>query len=590
MFLTLACIILPGPVTALVLDGKVIDGKDPVEGARVRIHGDAIFVLTDAQGEFHLSTPVEAAGSIVVTAGKLGWVTGGVKITKNTSYTTIVITPVPDEDDPDYDFITPHKSLVDLRDEPDQLRKLRMRSHATYRENCNICHFEPTCFLCHRDIYDQWSTSFHSQSVTDPWVQQLYTGMDAEGSQNTGPGYRIDNPNDVGNCADCHAPSAAINAPGKTDLRVVYNRGVTVYPTSIGYKSTERTEIEKKAGSVNASGVHCDFCHKIKSVEVNDRPGVDGAIALTRANMKDVPGTIQGKLPTMFVYGPFDDVVDFSPVSIQAVTSPMVASYNPIYTSSDYCSACHQHRSDNGLPLINTYEEWKNSPYAEASIECQACHMQPDLEMARGTVVTGDAEKYWAPIESRDMETVKRHDFLGGHKNMMAGAAALRIETRQDNGQLRVRIGVENVNTGHHIPTGIAIRNMLLLVTPVLASGDTLEFTGQNVVPEYGGMGPVESGNYAGYPGKGFAMVFGDDEGNSAVMDWQATRILEDTRIEAKTTDISEYFFKLPATPSPISIHTHLIYRRAYKPLADIKKWELEDIPVSSDVTVITMK
>ena len=216
--------------------------------------------------------------------------------------------------------------------------------------------------------------------------------------------------------------------------------------------------------------------------------------------------------------------------------------------------------------------------------------MQPDLELGRGTVVTGDAEKFWAPVEMRDMGAVKRHDFLGGHKDMMGNAASLSIETRKVQNVLNVKVGVENVNTGHHLPTGIAIRNLLLLVTPVLANGDTLTHIGDTRVPEYGGMGPVEEGNYAGYPGKGFALIFGDDKGNTRVMDWNATRIVEDTRIKAKATDISTYSFALPANPGPITIHTRLIYRRAFKPLADIKKWDLEDIPVASDMTTITLR
>ena len=65
----------------------------------------------------------------------------------------------------------------------------------------------------------------------------------------------------------------------------MYNRAHIVYPTEIGYKSSERVEQEQKAGSVDGAGIHCDFCHKIKAVEVNDAAGVNGSITLNRVDL-----------------------------------------------------------------------------------------------------------------------------------------------------------------------------------------------------------------------------------------------------------------------------------------------------------------
>ena len=106
-------------------------------------------------------------------------------------------------------------------------------------------------------------------------------------------------------------------------------------------------------------------------------------------------------------------------------------------------------------------------------------------------------------------------------------------------------------------------------------------------MPVYGGEGDPAEGNYAGYPGKGFALVFGDDEGNTHVMDWQATRIVEDTRIKAREADRSVYTFEVPPDVGQVDIHTDLIYRRAFKPLADLKKWTQKDLTVASDVTSV---
>ncbi len=588
--LAVLCSVLFGTeASAIQLSGIVTDGKNPVPGARVRQHGKSNFVVTDSNGRFTLTVPGEPITSTAITAGKEGWLNGGVLIDPKTSYTTIIIEKVPQEDDASYDFITPHRSLVDLRDAPEELEKMRLKSHTGFKEGCNLCHFEPTCYLCHRDLYDQWNNSQHAKGVVNPWTLNLYDGTDADGNENTGPGFRLDFPDSPGDCADCHAPTAAIFAPGKTDLKVIYNRTVVAYPTERDYKTLERVELERKAGSVDGAGIHCDFCHKIQNVEVNDHAGVNGSITLHRINMDEDKEQRQseGRLPPMFVYGPYDDVITFSPLTGQSVTSPMIASYNPIYQSSDYCSACHQHKNEHGLPFMDTYREWKESPYSAMGIECQDCHMKPDFGIAIGSFVNGDAEKFWTPVDYRDVSTVKDHTFPGATEVLLRNAATLSIDAVVSQGQLDVTVTVRNVNTGHHIPSGITIRNMLLLVAPVLANGDTLRYTGDQRVPVYGGVGELAEGNYAGHPGKGFALVFGDDKGNIHVMDWQAQRVVEDTRIKARDHDITTYIFDMPTDAGQVDIHTRLIYRRAFKPLADLKKWTQKDMIVSSDITTI---
>ena len=586
---SLCCAIFSMDAAAIQVSGVVTDGSTPIPGARVREHGSSNFVVTDSKGRFTLEIPGEQLQDFVIAAGKEGWINSGVMVDPKTSYTTIVMEKVPDEDDSKYDFITPHRSLVDLRTEPEELESLRMQSHTGFEEGCNLCHFEPTCYLCHRDLYKEWSTSQHAKGVDNPWTINLYDGTDAEGNENVGPGFRLDFPDDPGECADCHAPTAAVNSPGKTDLKVVYNRTIVAYPTEIGYKTLERAEYERKAGSVDGAGIHCDFCHKIQNVEVNEKAGVHGSITLHRVSMAEERERrrISGRLPPMFVYGPYDDVVNFSPIPGFEHTSPMIASYNPQFQSSDYCSACHQHKNEHGLPFMDTYREWKESPYSAMGIECQDCHMKPELGHSLGTFVDGDADKFWTPVSDRDASTVKPHDFPGATEKLLANAATLAIDAVASQGELTVTVNVRNVNTGHHIPSGITIRNMLLLVTPVLENGDTLRYTGEHRVPVYGGEGDLKEGNYAGYPGKGFALVFGDDEGNSHVMDWQATRIVEDTRIRARENDISVYTFEMPSDAARVDVHTDLIYRRAFKPLADLKKWTQKDMTVATDVTTL---
>ena len=158
---------------AVQVSGVVMDGKDPIPGVRVREHGKPDFVVTDANGRFTLNIVEDPVQHYAIPAGKEGWLNGGVMVDPKTSYTTIILQKVPERENETYDFITPHKSLVDLREEPEELERLRSQSHTGFEEGCNLCHFEPTCYLCHRDLYDQWSTSQHAKGVYNPWNLNL---------------------------------------------------------------------------------------------------------------------------------------------------------------------------------------------------------------------------------------------------------------------------------------------------------------------------------------------------------------------------------------------------------------------------------
>lgn len=44
--------------------------------------------------------------------------------------------------------------------------------------------------------------------------------------------------------------------------------------------------------------------------------------------------------------------------------------------SAEACQSCHQFQlPDEDTPIYNTYQEWKNSAYSNAGIQCQDCHM-----------------------------------------------------------------------------------------------------------------------------------------------------------------------------------------------------------------------
>lgn len=103
------------------------------------------------------------------------------------------------------------------------------------------------------------------------------------------------------------------------------------------------------------------------------------------------------------------------------------------FTDSAFCVTCHQFEADgfalNGKLLENTYQEWRQSTYAERDIHCQNCHM-PE----------------------------RRHLWKGIHDpEMVAQAVAISIELPETaphiGGEFTATIRIENVGAGHYFPT-----------------------------------------------------------------------------------------------------------------------------------------
>lgn len=58
--------------------------------------------------------------------------------------------------------------------------------------------------------------------------------------------------------------------------------------------------------------------------------------------------------------------------------------------TSEACVSCHQFQLPNeSTPIYNTYQEWKNSAYANAGIQCQDCHMQNSATIGQGWISHG---------------------------------------------------------------------------------------------------------------------------------------------------------------------------------------------------------
>jgi len=164
------------------------------------------------------------------------------------------------------------------------------------------------------------------------------------------------------------------------------------------------------------------------------------------------------------------------------------------------------------MAIQDTYEEWKQSPYAAEGVRCQDCHM-PSYS---GKVAA----------EGKERPELHAHVFLGGHTEMIRKAATLRISSEwgQKDGKegLKVTVAITNSGAGHLIPTGIpGIREMWLEVS-------ALGKDQQQIAAEKRGLG-LELLDAAG----------------KVAMPWDATRFGRDTRVGPKKTRQEIFHFKL---------------------------------------------
>jgi len=85
--------------------------------------------------------------------------------------------------------------------------------------------------------------------------------------------------------------------------------------------------------------------------------------------------------------------------------------------------------------------------------------------------------------------------------------------------------------------------------------------------------------HFAGLPGKAYAKILQDvwTSEMPAASYWNPTHIVSDNRISALEADSTTYRFEIPEDAQLI-IQVQLLFRRAYKPLADQKGWEIPDI------------
>jgi hypothetical protein len=533
------------------LSGTVTNANGPVVGAIVQVQGTPNSTLTDQNGAFTLDG-IESPPPVVLTAWSDGHYVGWIALDPDAEdwpggdQIVITLKPLPEYDNHDYDWFS----------------------------------FEgvegtASCGLCHRE-YEEWLADQHSKAATNHRFITMYTGTDMTGREGQpvllgkdgsalppdpnkpyyGPGYLLDNPNRTGNCAACHTPLAS-KAPNDQNCAwsgCHTNLTVERSPVFIAQPASP-TGLTGDAGE----GITCDFCHKIGDVILDPE---------THLPLPDMPGILSLRL-----YRPVEDEQVFFGTVLDVNRR---VSYLPLESESAFCAPCHYGvfggvvgagTVTGGTVIYNSYGEWLDSPYSdpETGLTCQDCHMPVSSANWFVFPEQGGLVRDYVPLHNHTMPGAADEELLQNSVTMVSRA-------QRTGDQLEVEVNITNDQTGHHIPTDVPIRSMILVVEALDSNGELLTLLQGPVNPDY-------SGNYGGVPGKTFAKVLRDEWTGEAPTGayWRPVTIVEDTRLAALATDTTRYTFDAPAGEA-ITVSVRLIFRRAFSELMEQKGWDDPDI------------
>jgi hypothetical protein len=535
------------------ISGSVFDSAGrPLADAIVRIKAAADSTSTDASGHFTL-TGFDSSFRPRVTAWKDGFYVAGTDAWPWDRSVKITLSPYAVSDNADYEWIP---AAVEDRSGAEELNtRLRLllatRMPVTAVADFLTANLELGCRDCHGEtIFDQWTSGAHSLGNRNIRFMTMYNGTDVNGNQSPptqyathrdygrlplrpdlgkpyyGPGFKLDFPDTAGNCATCHVPTSALDNPYGTN--------------------------PNKVTGVDAQGTHCDFCHKIADVKLdsaNSRPFDNMPGILSIELMRPSP-------EKQIFFGPYDDV-DTGPDT-----------FLPLMKQSEICAPCHQ-ASFWGVPVYQSFAEWQESPYPAEGQTCQSCHTKPDGMVTNFAPGRGGLE--------RDSATIPTHDFPGAsNEALLQDTAEVTLSAKRENDRILVQVDVTNTKGGHHIPTDSPLRQIFLIVTATDERGQLLDLQSGPLLPAW-------AGDLAGKPGVYYAKILEQlwTEVSPTAAYWTQTRIVEDTRLSARTTDTSHYAF-VKTDDSEVTIEAKLIFRRAFYELMQQKGWDTPDTLMES--------
>lgn len=233
---------------------------------------------------------------------------------------------------------------------------------------------------------------------------------------------------------------------------------------------------------VTREGISCDFCHTVTAVHLGDPKGP----------FSTDPGLVKRGI-------------------IKKAESPAhKVAFSELHGTSEFCSGCHNYTTPGGAAVLSTYDEWKAGPYSREGRQCQDCHMV----WSSGKVVREEVKPTGDKIHLHDLI----HD-----TNQLKSALVVQITNvgRSTSGII-VDVEVENVGSGHKVPTGMPTREVILTVV-------------------------VEAGTRTLQQERSYRKVVADEKRNVLETDYETilhgARILNDTRIGPREKRMERFTF-----------------------------------------------
>ena len=274
-------------------------------------------------------------------------------------------------------------------------------------------------------------------------------------------------------CLDCHAPMIA---------------------------ETGDWELREK---ITWEGVSCDVCHSLVDVDLS------------------------GHGPRMKLeFGP----VKRGPI-VDAESTGHEVAHSTLHEESLACAPCHEYASAEGVPIMTTYSEWRNSQAAAEGTTCQDCHMW----RTKANLVD-------PRVKRNKRAEVNLHEMPGGHsRQQLVKALDIEYDIERTGEGIDVVVQISNV-TGHAVPTGMPSREIILTVQVDAAEVDRQKYE------------------------RIFGKSFVDSSDNPVEYTWgffeKGVRVDKDTRIAADSEWTETFQYSLPDDATAY-VKIRLEYRNA---------------------------
>lgn len=462
------------------------------------------------------------------------------------------------------------------------------------------------CINCHAgqvgntyNELNEWLRSGHARVFDQRYFETMYRGTNLSGSSSPltqwtligddltrvpplindgyrGPGFKLDFPEQPGNCAYCHVPAAITPSQVNVDLSALFPR----------------------PADVRGEGVTCDVCHKVLDITLDNNgfPFVDRPGILSYRFLRPDSGG--------FAIGPFANIL----IRDSNIPADHRLTCSPVFSKSEFCAGCHYGKFGN-MVIYNSYGEWKQSAFGNDSNgsdykTCQDCHMsymeagEENPPLSRRQACSESDPKF--QNFDHDLMNFGLDERSGKEIPLLIKDAAqvnvkFKYEPEKKN-SLNVIVRVENTKAGHKFPTDSPLRHLILVVDAKDQLGTSLLQVDGERIPNWGGVGkPFMDSfgirNYGGLPGKIFANLLVEEDTNVSptAAYWNETKFAwvngeanSDTRLVPGKEDKSDYSFTVPNV-GEIKVTVTLVYRFAFFDLIAQKEWwNRPDIIVTS--------